>query len=165
MELALITVVPGAAMPTSLCIRCAPWRSSANVDAGWLTGACVVGQREVLLELGPFDERIYLYSEDMDLGIRAGRAGVPSRYAPQTARVVHLGDRSSARRFADAGLELSIRNRRVIVRDHYGRMREWYDLGIQFAYHGLRWMARRALRRDSSREGQWLATAARSIRH
>lgn len=163
-ELAVNAVFPGALMPRWLRARCEPWRLDATTDVGWLTGACVVGPRDLLLGLGPFDERIHLYSEDMDLGIRARKAGVRSLFAPDLARIVHIGDRSAARRFTDAGLTLSIRNRRKVVMAREGSVREWYDFGGQFVHHALRYVAKRILGRDFSRERLWLDAAARQMR-
>jgi GT2 family glycosyltransferase len=160
----VVAFFPAVLMPTWLRFRCEPWRSPTNVDVGWLTGACLVARRDFLLELGPFDERIHLYGEDLDLGIRARRTGARNVYSPDVARVVHLGDRSSQRRFADSGLELSIRNRRLVVQAGFGRGRERFDFGLQVVYHALRWVAKRMLRRDCTREQRWLTTASRLAR-
>jgi GT2 family glycosyltransferase len=40
------------------------------VDVRWLTGAVVVGTREHLRSLGPWDDRFFVYYEDSDLGLR-----------------------------------------------------------------------------------------------
>lgn len=45
------------------------------VKVNWLTGACIAGTREHLVELGPWDEHFFVYYEDTDLGIRNGRLG------------------------------------------------------------------------------------------
>jgi N-acetylglucosaminyl-diphospho-decaprenol L-rhamnosyltransferase len=160
-EVLVAAVVPGALMPLRLRSRCEPWRSRESVAVGWLTGACVAGRRDILLRLGPFDERIHMYGEDMDLGVRARASGIASIFAPDVARVVHLGDRSASRRYADAGLAQSIANRRAVVRWRSGRAREWYDFASQVVYHGARYVVKRLLKRDVSRERQWLRTAAR----
>jgi N-acetylglucosaminyl-diphospho-decaprenol L-rhamnosyltransferase len=163
-ETAVVAIAPAAALPRSIRYRCEPWRSPQTLEAGWLNGACIASRRDVLLTLGPFDERLHLYSEDMDLGLRARAAGVPSVFAPDVASVVHLGDRSSGRRFADAGLALSIRNRRRVVRWRRGAARERYDFAGQCVYHVLRYGVKRLLRRDFTRERQWL-TAVRMLQH
>ena len=65
----------------------------ANVD--WVTGACLLARRADLEAVGLFDERYFLYVEDVDLcaAIRArGRAVV---FSP-VADIVHLRGRSGA---------------------------------------------------------------------
>ncbi|TRW47661.1 glycosyltransferase family 2 protein [Georgenia yuyongxinii] len=55
---------------------------------GWLSGACLLLRREALAPLGGFDERYFMFFEDVDLGDRLGRAGWQNLYVP-TAAVVH----------------------------------------------------------------------------
>jgi N-acetylglucosaminyl-diphospho-decaprenol L-rhamnosyltransferase len=47
----------------------------AEVD--WLIGACIAVRRADLQILGGWDERFFLYFEDTDLCLRAGRSGLP----------------------------------------------------------------------------------------
>ncbi|HEX2085211.1 MAG TPA: glycosyltransferase family 2 protein [Solirubrobacteraceae bacterium] len=156
-------VLPAALMPKPLARRCEPWRSERDAEVGWLTGACLAAPRDILLELGPFDERIHLYSEDLDLGLRARKTGVRSLFLPTAARVVHLADRSSSQAFPDAGAGASARNRHRAVARHHGRARAAYDLAVQQAHHRVRLAAKAALRRDTSRERAWLR-ALRTVR-
>jgi GT2 family glycosyltransferase len=163
-EDALRLLVPGGLMPPALARRCEPWRSKREVEVGWLTGACVAAPRDVLLALGPFDERIHLFSEDLDLGLRARRAGVPSFFVPDVARVVHLGDRSASQAFADAGATESVRNRRRSIALHHGPLRARYDLAVLTAYHSVRLAAKWVLRRDVAAERRWLRAIAAARR-
>ncbi len=41
----------------------------------WLMGAVVIGTRETLMELGPWDPHFFVYYEDSDLGLRHARRG------------------------------------------------------------------------------------------
>ncbi len=63
-------------------------------DAGWLSGACVAVRRSVFEEIGGFDEGYFMYFEDVDLGMRIGRAGYRNVYFPD-AWVVHAGGHST----------------------------------------------------------------------
>jgi GT2 family glycosyltransferase len=56
-------------------------------------GACLY-RREMLTEIGLFDERFFAYLEDVDLAWRAQRAGWRCAYAPQ-ARVLHFTSATS----------------------------------------------------------------------
>lgn len=152
----LRVVLPGALMPPALARRCEPWRCEREIEVGWLTGACVAGPRDLLLALGPFDERIHLYSEDLDLGMRARKAGVRNLFLPDLARVVHLGDRSTAQVMADRGAGASVRNRRAVLERHHGRARARYDLALQFGHHAGRLVAKRALGRQAGADRRLL---------
>jgi N-acetylglucosaminyl-diphospho-decaprenol L-rhamnosyltransferase len=58
------------------------------VQADWMLGAFLLLRREMLDELGGFDEGFRLYGEDIDLAYRASAAGWERWYVP-AARVVH----------------------------------------------------------------------------
>jgi N-acetylglucosaminyl-diphospho-decaprenol L-rhamnosyltransferase len=57
------------------------------VEADWLLGAFLFLRREMLEELGGFDEGFRLYGEDIDLAYRAKKAGWERWYVPQTKAV------------------------------------------------------------------------------
>lgn len=48
---------------------------SSERDAGWLSGSCLLVRKEAFDAIGGFDERYFMYLEDVDLGDRFGRAG------------------------------------------------------------------------------------------
>ena len=75
------------------------WRMSrrhnlyAREDAvlrDWVSGAALVVRRTVFEALGGFDERYFMYFEDVDLCERIWRAGYEIHYLP-VVRLVHLG--------------------------------------------------------------------------
>lgn len=55
---------------------------------GWLSGSCLLLRRSAFDQVGGFDERYFMYMEDVDLGDRLGKAGWLSIYVP-TAEVLH----------------------------------------------------------------------------
>ena len=63
-------------------------RPSHPVQADWMLGAFLLLRREMLDQLGGFDERFRLYGEDIDLCYRAAKAGWERWYVPE-AVVVH----------------------------------------------------------------------------
>lgn len=164
-ELAVIALVPGAAMPRRLRARCEPWRSETRVEAGWLSIACFAARRDLLMELGPFDERLPLYGEDTDLCLRAWQSGIPSLFVPEVARVVHYGNRSGAQAFSDIGISRKMEAHRWVARARLGHLRAAYDMAMQVLLYGTRWLAKAALRRDNEVEKHWLRAAAHLLRH
>jgi GT2 family glycosyltransferase len=56
--------------------------SDRAIDADWVTGACMLIDRECFDELGGFDEKYFLYYEDVDLCRRAQQARWRVRYEP-----------------------------------------------------------------------------------
>jgi N-acetylglucosaminyl-diphospho-decaprenol L-rhamnosyltransferase len=51
-----------------------PWPED-DVELDWVSGALLGIRRSVFTQLGGFDERFFLYHEDVDFGTRARRAG------------------------------------------------------------------------------------------
>lgn len=64
-------------------------------EVGWLSGACLMVRRSAFDEVHGFDERYFMYFEDVDLGYRLGRSGWRNLFEP-TAMVVHTGGTSTA---------------------------------------------------------------------
>jgi N-acetylglucosaminyl-diphospho-decaprenol L-rhamnosyltransferase len=60
----------------------------------WVSGASMMLRREVLEDIGLFDETYFLYFEETDLCIRAHRAGWETWYLPESS-VAHVGSVST----------------------------------------------------------------------
>jgi N-acetylglucosaminyl-diphospho-decaprenol L-rhamnosyltransferase len=63
-------------------------------EVDWVVGACLLVRRSTLDEIGPLDERFFMYSEEMDWCYRAKKLGWQVVYFPQ-AKVVHHEGKSS----------------------------------------------------------------------
>lgn len=63
-------------------------RVTNPVDVEWATAACLVIRRSAFDRIGGFDERYFLYFEDVDLCVRLRAAGFRVRYDP-TVRLHH----------------------------------------------------------------------------
>lgn len=61
---------------------------SRKVD--WVSGACLLAKKTMLEKIGLFDERFFIYCEDVDLCRRAYLGGWKVYYVPE-ARVIHYG--------------------------------------------------------------------------
>lgn len=62
-----------------------------------VSGACMLLRRSALEEVGAFDERYWMYMEDIDLCYRLAKSGWGTWYEP-SARVVHVKRGTSGRR-------------------------------------------------------------------
>ena len=63
---------------------------------GWLSGSCLLVRRTAFEQIGGFDERYFMYMEDVDLGDRMRRAGWLNVYVP-SAEVLHHKGHATAR--------------------------------------------------------------------
>jgi GT2 family glycosyltransferase len=64
------------------------WAPSEPMRVDWITGACMVVRREVYEQVGGFDERIFMYGEELEWALRIAGAGWGVLYDP-TVSVVH----------------------------------------------------------------------------
>ncbi len=81
-----------------------PWTAAYRQDrqepsereVGWLSGSCLLMRRAAFDAVGGFDERYFMYMEDVDLGDRIVRAGWQNVYVP-SAEVLHHKGHSTGR--------------------------------------------------------------------
>lgn len=79
-----------------------PWSTAYRDDAdmaterpaGWLSGSCLLVRWEAFEQIGGFDERYFMYLEDVDLGDRFTRAGWDNVFCP-TAEITHAKGHST----------------------------------------------------------------------
>ena len=131
--------------------RAEPWRAQRPRTVGWAIAACVVARTELLRRLGPFDPRIFLFFEDLDLCLRARAAGVATELHPDVV-LRHAGGHATGPAYGgEPHLELARRRREVVGRD-LGRRALALDDAAQAATFATRVAARRLLGRPSARE-------------
>ena len=91
-----------------------------HLEPGWVFSACggaMMIDRALFLKLGGFDERLFCYCEDVDLGYRLRLVGEPTLLVPD-AVVRHVGSASSGGRRSDFAVFHGTRNRFwVFVKD------------------------------------------------
>ena len=63
-------------------------------DVDWVKGAALMARREAIVQVGPMDEGIFMYSEELDWCRRFREAGWRVVYLP-TAQIVHYEGKSS----------------------------------------------------------------------
>jgi GT2 family glycosyltransferase len=88
-------------------------------DVDWVAGAAMLTRRDVVEQVGPMDEKIFLFAEEWDWCYRMRAAGWRIRFTP-AVHVVHVGSGSWA-----FSLSLLSQSRRAGIfyfyRKHYGR--------------------------------------------
>lgn len=67
-----------------------PARYDVAGTADWASGAAMAVSRQCYETVGPWDESLFLYSEETDFALRAGDAGYLLRFVPE-ATAAHLG--------------------------------------------------------------------------
>jgi hypothetical protein len=95
---------------------------SRPVEVDWMLGAFLLLRREMLDELGGFDEGYRLYGEDIDLCYRAAQAGWERWYVPQ-AVVAHIHAAETDHRFLTRATLWHWRSIARFVRKHPERLR------------------------------------------
>jgi N-acetylglucosaminyl-diphospho-decaprenol L-rhamnosyltransferase len=76
-----------------------PWTAAYRQDrqepsereVGWLSGSCLLMRRAAFDAVGGFDERYFMYMEDVDLGDRIAQAGWQNVYVPSAEILHHKG--------------------------------------------------------------------------
>lgn len=76
-----------------------PWTAAYRQDredpseraVGWLSGSCLLLRRAAFDDVCGFDERYFMYMEDVDLGDRLGKAGWQNVYVPDAEILHHKG--------------------------------------------------------------------------
>jgi N-acetylglucosaminyl-diphospho-decaprenol L-rhamnosyltransferase len=154
-------LIPGALQPTLLQARTEPYRLDRRTPVSWLLGACVAGPTQVLQRLGPFDPALHMYGEDIDLGLRAGVAGIGSWFDPSACALIHHGQGSAlvAQGSREAWRPAGALNWRAVLRRAYGPRREalaWRALRLNLR---LRLLAKRILGRATERDRHALEAA------
>lgn len=90
--------------------------------ADWVSGASMILRREMLAETGLLDEGLYTYFDDIDLCMRARKAGWETWFVPES-RIVHLeGASTGVHRRDRPAPEYLFQARRRFFLKNYGRV-------------------------------------------
>jgi len=101
------------------------WGYDSERDVDAVVGAAMFVRADVFSKLGGFDERFFLYHEEIDFARRVWAAGYRVRFLPQCV-VMHRGEQGgSAKTWGKSGvLGWRQRSRRLYWLKHHGRL--WY---------------------------------------
>ncbi|MCV6636303.1 glycosyltransferase family 2 protein [Candidatus Albibeggiatoa sp. nov. NOAA] len=115
---------------------------AAEVD--WVPGAYSIIRHDVLKQVHYFDEKFFLYYEEVDLCRRIQQAGYEVWYWPDVV-VVHIGGESSktlSLGMSDSGSQISLwqmRSALIFYRKHYGWLHAWLWLQLEKQWHQIRY--------------------------
>jgi GT2 family glycosyltransferase len=100
--------------------RLRSWDYASERSVDLVIGAAMMLRRSIIDSIGAFDERYFMYHEEVDLAKRVADAGFESWFVP-SAEATHTGKGSSAGRSVEAYKQ---RSRRYYWIKHHGRL--WY---------------------------------------
>lgn len=116
-----------------------PWTAAYRQDrlepserpVGWLSGACLLLRRKSFEQIGGFDERYFMYMEDVDLGDRLAGAGWQNVYVP-AAEILHDKGHSTGR---DPAKNLAAHHRSTytFLADRHSR---WWQAPLRWTIRG-----------------------------
>jgi len=92
----------------------------------WIMGAFMLVRPEAVAQCGPLEERLFLYSEDMEWGYRFWKHGWKVAYTPEMA-IIHLGG-YSVRKLPEETLRRNIESLSIYLAIHQPAMRRPYLL-------------------------------------
>ncbi len=129
-----------------------PLRYQTEVSADWLVGAFLIARARAIRDVGPLDERFFLYSEETDWCYRFRQAGWKVSHLPVMAVTHHTGHEPRP----DLSAQLSYA-KILFARKHYGRASAGAIQAALALRHALRTAGARLL---SVVQPRWTARAA-----
>ncbi|HUB54092.1 MAG TPA: glycosyltransferase family 2 protein [Mycobacterium sp.] len=134
-----------------------PWSSAYRQErlepserpVGWLSGSCLLVRRAAFEAIGGFDERYFMYMEDVDLGDRMGKAGWLNVYVP-SAEVLHHKGHATARESA-ANLAAHHKSTYIYLADRHSG---WRRAPLRWAFRGGLAVRSRLMTRSARREAR-----------
>jgi GT2 family glycosyltransferase len=138
------------------------WHHDRPRTVDWAVGAALLMRRAALDDIGGFDERFFMYAEDLEWCWRAHTRGWEIRFDP-SAVVVHVGNASGAQAFADTRIGRHYHNTYRFYREAHGTAACGLYRALNLA-GCLRLSALARMRGDSATAAQW-RDVARVHRH
>jgi len=105
-------------------------RFNRRGEVSFATGCALLLKREALEKVGLFDERYFMFGEDVDLSIRLAKAGYRILYLPE-AVVWHKVGGSVARK-GEGFIYYHMTRNRLLTMSKHARWREWLAFLLYF---------------------------------
>lgn len=104
-----------------------------------LYGGCLLARRETLEQVGWFDERYFMYCEDVDLCRTAVKAGWKLYYLADT-KIIHLGGAASAKAPSDFAILMKCDSLSKLMLKYYGKIGLKLYASSILAFSALRYL-------------------------
>jgi GT2 family glycosyltransferase len=127
------------------------WRRDSPREVDIISGSFLMIERSLWIELGGFDTRFFMYAEDVDLCMRARKAGRLCLFTPD-AEIVHHGGGSEP--YVASKMTKLLRAKAQLYGKHWSPTEAWLgrrflDLRVTTRLLGYK------LLRDSERANEW----------
>lgn len=96
------------------------WSPNKTRVVDWVSGACFMASKKLFFDDLLFDEKIFMYMEEVDLFMRAKKKGYDTYFYPGS-RIIHLGSGSSTNKRTGPVLNI-YRGFVYIYRKHYPKI-------------------------------------------
>ncbi len=96
-----------------------------------VSGAFLMASRKLIKEIGGWDERFFIYSEETDLCYRIKKAGKKIFFIPQV-QIIHYGGRSTSQRPVET-FQQDHKSRYLFMRKHYKPITVFFSECIIFS--------------------------------
>jgi asparagine synthase (glutamine-hydrolysing) len=120
------------------------WDHARERDVDWVAGSFMLLPRRVFEVTGGFDERFFMYGEDLEWCYRIRDHGWRARFFPQ-ARIVHYDHQSADLKWGDERVARCLVTERDVYAARYGTVAAWALLlarlsgqTLRVAYYSLR---------------------------
>lgn len=136
-------------------VQSKPTPATNLVETDYVTGACMLLPRSVIERVGLLDEKLFAYFEDVDLCLRARRAGF-ALACILAATVVHKVSATTRRTLTEGTTSplkhyLVARNRTEIIRRHASAPAKWFYLFLTLPVRACFYSAAFIIRRRWSK--------------
>lgn len=122
------------------------WDHNEAREIDGANGAVMLFRAATWDEMGGFDERIYIYAEEIDICWRIRKAGWKIWFTPE-AEFVHIGNGSAGKQWSDAKREeLIAASESTVIRWHLPRASAAATIGLISTGIAMRWLAYSAVR-------------------
>ena len=129
------------------------WRHDEERSVDWAVGAALLFPRRVLDAVGGFDERFFMYAEDLELGWRLRQHNYETWFIP-SALVRHVHNASGEQAYGHGRTVAYLRNTHAFYREAGGALPSTLYRAFEAVGSANQWLAHR-VRGDRHGAGAW----------